>query len=146
MNPNVLTVTGRPQYPRDQGSVESMNKFVKRVLGSVLAEWRLAGDSPNWTKVLGSVAAAINSQQGHGKNDVSSYEAVFGQVYDHDFLCTKEEIHKCWTLSEEMCVTNNAEFASYVEEHFDIGNNEGRNVEDDDSSYFSDGELLSNKD
>ena len=38
MNPNVLTVTGQPQCPNDQGSVESINKLVKRVLGSVLAE------------------------------------------------------------------------------------------------------------
>ena len=38
MNPNVLTVTGQPQCPCDQGSVKSVNKLVKRVLGSVLAE------------------------------------------------------------------------------------------------------------
>ena len=31
-NPNILTATGRPRTPRDQGSVESMNKLTKRVL------------------------------------------------------------------------------------------------------------------
>jgi hypothetical protein len=75
MNPNVLTVTGSPRRPRDQGSIENMNKFVKRVLGMMLAERQLAGENPNWTKVLGSVAATINLQHGHGKNNVSSYEA-----------------------------------------------------------------------
>ena len=52
LNPNVLTVTGRPRRPRDQGSIENMNKFVKRVLGMVLSERRKAGENPNWTEVL----------------------------------------------------------------------------------------------
>jgi transposase InsO family protein len=79
LNPNVLTVTGRPKRPRDQGSIENMNTFVKRVLAMVLSERSEAGENPNWTEVLGSVAATINSQHGRGKNDVSSYEAVIGQ-------------------------------------------------------------------
>jgi hypothetical protein len=37
MNPNILTVTGCPRRPCDQGSIENMNKFVKRVPG-MLAE------------------------------------------------------------------------------------------------------------
>jgi hypothetical protein len=41
--------SGRPRRPSDQGSVENMNKLVKRVLGSTLAERRLAGEDPNWT-------------------------------------------------------------------------------------------------
>lgn len=69
LNPNILSVTGRPRRPNDQGSVESMNKLVKRVLNSVLAERRLCGDNPNWTEVLGAVAAFINSQCGRGKHD-----------------------------------------------------------------------------
>ncbi len=43
LNPNILTVTGRPRRPSDQGSVENMNKFVKRTLETVLAEYRLVG-------------------------------------------------------------------------------------------------------
>ncbi len=38
-------------------SVESMNKLVKRILGTLLTERRLAGDNPNWTEVLGLVSA-----------------------------------------------------------------------------------------
>ena len=77
LNPNIISVTGRPRRPRDQGSVENVNKLVKRVLGTVLAERRMLGQNPNWTEVLGSVAAVINSQKGRGKNDVSAYEAVY---------------------------------------------------------------------
>ncbi len=33
LNTNILSVTGRPRQPQDQGSVESMNKFVKRNIG-----------------------------------------------------------------------------------------------------------------
>ncbi len=43
LNPNILMVTGRPCRPSDQGSVENMNKFVKRTLGTVLAVYRLVG-------------------------------------------------------------------------------------------------------
>jgi hypothetical protein len=38
LNPNILMVTGRPHCPSDQGSVENMNKFANRTLGTVLAE------------------------------------------------------------------------------------------------------------
>ncbi len=70
MNPHIYVVTGRSLRPQDQSSVESMNKLVKRILGTLLTERRLAGDNPNWTEVLGMVAATINSQHGRGKDDV----------------------------------------------------------------------------
>ena len=38
LNPNIMTVTGRPRCPCDQGSVENVNKLVKRVLDTVLVE------------------------------------------------------------------------------------------------------------
>jgi len=61
MNPHIYAVTGRPCRPSDQGSVESMNKLVKRILGTLLTERRLAGDNPNWTKVLGMVFSTHSS-------------------------------------------------------------------------------------
>jgi hypothetical protein len=120
LNPNILAVTGRSRRPRDQGSEENANAMVKRVLGSVLAERRLAGDNPNWTEVLGSVAAVFNSQCGRGKYHVSAYEAVFGQVYDHPFSCSKEEAHRCWTVKDRMKVTNDPDFEVYVKENYII--------------------------
>jgi hypothetical protein len=47
LNPNILMVTGRLCHPSDQGSVENMNKFVKRTLGTVLSEYRLVGKGRN---------------------------------------------------------------------------------------------------
>jgi hypothetical protein len=62
-------------------SVENMNKFVKRTLGTVLSMYRLVAKDRNWTEVLGSIASAINLQHGRGKHDVSAYEAVYGQKW-----------------------------------------------------------------
>ncbi len=97
LNPNILTVTGRPRRLSDQGSVENKNKFVKRTLGTVLAEYRLVSKHRNWTEVLDSIASAINLQHDRERNDVSAYEAVYVQKKDHDFSCSKEEARQCWT-------------------------------------------------
>jgi hypothetical protein len=144
LNPNVLTVTGRPRRPHDQGSIENMNKFVKRVLGMVLSERREAGENPNWTEVLGSVAATINSQHGRGKNEVSSYEAVFGHRFNHALSCSKDEARRCWTLSEHMQITNDLDFKKYVHEYFDM-DSDGDDTDEDDSSYFSDDDIPSDE-
>jgi hypothetical protein len=123
LNPNILMVTGRPCRPSDQGSViENMNKFVKRTLGTVLAEYWLVGKHPNWTEVLGSIASAINMQHGWGKNDVSAYEAVYGQTMYHEFSCSKEEARQCWTVLEWLEVSNNPDFTKYVRENYIIDN------------------------
>jgi hypothetical protein len=142
MNPHIYAVTGRPRRPQDQGSVESMNKLVKRILGTVLTERRLAGDNPNWTEVLGMVAATINSQHGRGKDDVSSFEAVYGQVLNHDMSCSKAEARQCWTLPQFLKVTNDAEFAEYAANNYNLDEDSPDAAEQDDSSgYFSDEEL-----
>jgi hypothetical protein len=60
-NPNCFIDTGRPKTPRDQGSVESANKLVQRVMKSISSEHRLAGLEVNWTKSLGQVMAVCNS-------------------------------------------------------------------------------------
>jgi hypothetical protein len=54
----------------------------------------LAGENPNVTEVLRSVAAMINLQH-RGKNNVSSYKAVFGHKFNHKFACSKEEARRC---------------------------------------------------
>ena len=38
INPSILTVTGRPRTPRDQGSIEQTNKTIKRMLSDLLAD------------------------------------------------------------------------------------------------------------
>ncbi len=111
-------MTGRPRRPQDQGSVENANAKVKRVLGSVLTERRLAGENPNWTEVLGSVASVLNSQSSQGRNDFSAFEAVFGQVYDHPLTCSKEEARCCWTIDDRIRVTSEPHFEDYVREMY----------------------------
>lgn len=106
LNPNILTVTGRPRVPRDQGSVESMNKTVKRVIQAELAERRTRGENPNWTEILGCVASSVNSQCGRGKYEVPSYNAVFGCCYHQEVNVTKEEARQCWTLGERLKVSS----------------------------------------
>ena len=132
---------------QDQGSVENMNKLVKRTLGCVLAERRLAGENPNWTEVLGSVAAFINSQHGRGKFDVSAYQAVFGQEFDHELACSKEEARKCWTIEDQLQVTNDTAFQEYVKEYFylDADRDEDDLSYEDDSRYFLDDNINESK-
>ena len=140
-NSHIYAVAGRPPHcSYDQG--ESMNKLVKRILGTLLTERRLAGDNPNWTEVLGMVAATINSQHGRGKDDVSSFEAVYGQVLNHDMSCSKAEARECWTLPQLLKVTNDAEFAEYAGNNYNLDEDSPDAAEQDDSSgYFSDEEL-----
>jgi hypothetical protein len=121
-----------------------MNRFVKRILGMVLSERREAGENPNWTEVLGSVAATINSQHGRGKYEVSSYEAVFGHRFNHALSCSKDEARRCWTLSEHMQITNDLDFKKYVHEYFDV-DSYGDDTDEDDSRYFSDDDIPSDE-
>ncbi len=120
-----------------------MNKFVKKTIGSVLAERRLLGKNPNWTEVLGSVAAAINSQHGHCKDNVSLFESVYGQVFDHELSCTKEEACQCWTVPQWLKVTNNPEFEAYMWENYYLDDEEP--IEDINDGYFSAGLLPPNE-
>jgi hypothetical protein len=119
-----------------------MNKFVKRNIGAILSERKMMGENPNFTEVLGSVAAAINSQHGRCKVDVSSFEAVYGQVLQHKFSCSNDEARQCWTVPQWLKVTNDPDFEAYGKDHFHV---DDEDVDDDadDSGYFSDGSLPS---
>jgi hypothetical protein len=121
-----------------------MNKFVKRVIGSVLTKRRLVGDTPNWTEVLGLVTAVINSRHRHGKDDISSNGAFYGQQFDHEVSCSKEEAHWCWTLQQLLKVINNTEFSNYVSANYHLDDGSAANDEDDDGD-FSDETLPEDK-
>ncbi len=41
---------------------------------------------------------------------MSSYKAVCGHKFNHEFACSKEEARRCWALDECMQVTNDKEF------------------------------------
>ena len=78
LNPNNLAVTGRPRRPKDQES---------------RGYWEVL--------VLGSVASVLNSQSGQRRNDVSGFEVVFGQVYDHPLT---------WPIDDRIRVTSEPHF------------------------------------
>jgi hypothetical protein len=142
MNPNILAVTGRARQPQDQGSVENMNKFVKRNLHALLSEQRSYGNNPNWTTVLGAISASINSAEGRGPDAMNPYEAVYGQKMDHMVMCTKDQARACWTLPEILKVTDDPEFQEYAEDNYFLADEEDNNDADDDADgYFSDGTL-----
>ncbi len=63
------------------------------------------GENPNWTEVLGIVGGSINEAAGRGKNDAPAYTAVYGQAYDRDILCSKDEALRCWNLPQRLQVS-----------------------------------------
>jgi hypothetical protein len=75
-------------------------------------------------------------QHGKGGNDLSAYEAVYGQKMNHEFSCLKEEVCQCWKVPEQLKVTNNPEFTEYVRENYIIDDEEI--WANDAEGYFSD--------
>lgn len=115
-NRNCFIVTGRPRTPRDQGSVESANKLVQRVLKSISSERRLQSLEVNWTNLLGQVMSVCNSHSGRKKYDVSSYEAVFGQRYHPQLKCNLEDMRKCRSIYQRLKLSPDERLEKYVRE------------------------------
>ncbi len=116
-NPNCFIVTGCPRTPRDQGSVESANKLVQRVIKSISLERCLAGLEVNWTRVLGQVMAVCNSHSGQKKYSISNYEAVFGQKYYPTLMCSLSYICKCQSISQRLRMSPDERLEKYVQEN-----------------------------
>ena len=116
INPRILTVTGRPRTPRDQGSVESMNKLIEKVLQSIEAQIRLDGYEPNWTHLLGRVMATINTQSSRQTNSVCAYTTVFGMDYDQKISCSMKDARQCYTIEERLAVSKDERLAKVANE------------------------------
>jgi hypothetical protein len=116
-NPNCFLVTGRPRTPRDQGSVESGNKVVQRVLMAICRQRRMEGIQTNWTRILGQVMSVCNSHSGIRKFSTSSYEAVFGLPYYPELRCTVAEMRQCNTIEQRLRLSPDERLATYVREH-----------------------------
>ncbi len=106
INPNITTVTGRPRCPNDQGSVENINKMVKRVISNIEEEERQRGRQPNWTMLLGRVMSAINQQKQKGTYAVSAYEAWTGMEYHAPIPVPHEHLRQCTTVDERLKLYN----------------------------------------
>ena len=113
-NPNIFIVTGRPRTPRDQGSVESANKLVQRVLKSISAERRMKGLDVNWTNLLGQVMAVCNSQTGTRSFSRSSYQAVYGQMYYPVLRCPVDMMRKCTSIHQRLKMSPDERLEKYV--------------------------------
>jgi len=116
-NPNCFIVTGYPRTPRDQGSVESANKLVQRVMKSISLECHLAGLEVNWTRLLGQVMAVCNSHSGQKNYSISNYEAVFGQKYHPTLMCSLADIRKCQSISQRLRMSPDERLEKYVQEN-----------------------------
>lgn len=101
----IITVTGRPRPPSGQGSVESMNKLVERIIADLenKDKERLKQKQPHWTRLLGRAMQTINSKCGRGKYDVEPYKAVFGQSYHKLNLSADERLRN---IAEEISVSD----------------------------------------
>jgi transposase InsO family protein len=114
ISPAITTVTGRPRTPNDQGSVENMNRIVKRLIQNCEEEERQRGGVPNWSMYLGRIMAAINSMEQRGKYNVSAYEAVFGLQYSGSEHCSLTDLRKCNTVEERLNLVASPRFDSIV--------------------------------
>ncbi len=129
--------------------MENINRLVKRSIHALLSQQHEFGKNPNWTVILGAVAAAINSQFGRGKNDVSAYEAFYGEKMNHQVTCTTAEACHCLTLTHLMKVMDeDDDFKAYVDANYYLADEEEYGDDDtilneEDDGYFSDGTLPS---
>ncbi|KAK1733577.1 hypothetical protein QTG54_015750 [Skeletonema marinoi] len=113
---SIITVTGRPRTPSDQGSVESMNKLVERIIQDLENDERLKGREPNWTRLLGRAMQTINSKCGRGKFDCEPYKAVFGQSYHQQISCSISDMRKCTTIDERLKLSADDRLKNVAEE------------------------------
>ncbi len=120
---SIITVTGRPRTPRDQGSVESMNKLVKQIIHDLENEERLKGNkAPNWTRLLGRAMQTINSKKERGKHATEPYEAVFGQSYHMQISCSLSEMRQCKTIEDRLKLSADDRLQNIAEEVCDMDN------------------------
>lgn len=121
---SIITVTGRPRTPSDQGSVESMNKLVHKIIKDLENEARLRGKEPNWTKLLGRAMQTINSKCGRGKHDCEPYQAVFGQHYNQDISCSVNDMRQCSTINERLKLSDDGRLREVASELCVLGGDE----------------------
>jgi hypothetical protein len=121
LSPTITTVTGRPRKPNDQGSVENMNKLVKRTIQKLEEEDRQQGiKDPNWTRYMGRAMSSINSMEQRGKFRTTAYEAVFGMPYRGTEIHSLEELRECKTLEDRLKLETSPRFAKVARELCDV--------------------------
>jgi transposase InsO family protein len=110
--PSCVTVTGRPRTPRDQGSVENINRQVRRTLQE---DDRRRGTVPNWTKDIGRMVAALNDKELKGRGQVAPYKAVFGMDLADKEQEDPQTLRTCKTVADRLQLKDNSYFGDMVE-------------------------------
>lgn len=119
INPAIITVTGRPRTPRDQGSVERANQTVKRAIADVMAERRREGKDDNWTMLLGLITSALNTHRTRLATSVESYTTVFGAPYHVPIKTSLADARKCKTITDlQPLIIDDGRINRLVHEHF----------------------------
>jgi hypothetical protein len=87
--------------------------------------------------------AVCNSHSGRWKNNVSSYEAVFGQKYHQQLQCNLSEMRECKSIFQRLKLSPNEWLQTYVREHnivsIEVEDTES-NENNDDNPYDSENE------
>jgi hypothetical protein len=63
------------------------------------------------------------------------FDVVYGQVLNHGMSCSKAEVRQCWTLPQFLKVTNDAEFAEYAANNYNLDEDFTDVGEQDNSEY-----------
>jgi hypothetical protein len=90
LNSFIYTVNGRPRQPQEQGSVENVNKCVKRILSrSVFYKRELLSEDDKegrgritWVSECPTAMCAINDTHSSGIDQVTPYEMVYSMHMD----------------------------------------------------------------
>ena len=73
--PDCEIVHGKACHPQSQGSVERVNREIKKVLGSLMRKL----NDPCWTKYIPSVQHSINTSLHSTLSNKSPYRVLFGR-------------------------------------------------------------------
>ena len=73
--PDCKIVHGKARHPQSQGSVERVNREIKKVLGSLMRK----SNVPCWTKYIPIVQHSINTSPHSTLSNKSPYRVLFGR-------------------------------------------------------------------
>ena len=98
--PDCKIIHGKPRHPQSQGSVERVNREIKKVLGCLM---RKAGDNC-WTKYINMVQYSINTSPHSTLENKSPYRVLFGRepIRGMEQFGIPEEIAVDVTTEEQM--------------------------------------------
>ena len=100
MNPHIYAITGRPRSPSDQGSIESMNKMVQRILGTLLTERRLAGDNGPYLVDLGFAISNLEITYAESALEKKAYSITAAPCIDP--LQGSVLLGNCWCIGTRL--------------------------------------------